>query len=90
MKTAKDYGFKDQITRSALSVPSNIAEGLERTSAKEKKHFINIARGSVAELKTQIYIGIEIDYIDRLQGKLWIKEINDITSMVHGLLKSLN
>ncbi|MGI9275125.1 MAG: four helix bundle protein [Endozoicomonas sp.] len=90
MKTTKDYGFKDQITRSALSVPSNIAEGLERRSCKEQKHFLNIARGSAAELKTQIYIGIEIDYIDRTQGKVWIKEVTDITSMIYGLLKSMN
>ena len=59
----KDYGFKDQLTRSALSIPSNLAEGLERQSNKEQKQFVTIARGSAAELKTQIYIGIEIGYI---------------------------
>jgi len=55
----KDYGFKDQITRSGLSIPSNIAEGLERDSQKETIRFRSYAKGSCGELRTQIYIGIE-------------------------------
>ena len=85
----KDYGFKDQLTRSALSVPSNLAEGLERQYNKEKKQFISIARGSAAELKTQIYIGVEIGYIGKDKGQLWIREIKDISAMIQGLIKSL-
>ena len=65
----KDHGFKDQLTRSALSIPSNLAEGLERESGKEQKWFVSIARGSAAELKTQIYIGIEIGYITKDDGR---------------------
>lgn len=85
----KDYGFKDQLTRSALSIPSNLAEGLERQSNKEQKQFVSIARGSAAELKTQIYIGIEIGYIPKDKGHLWIREIKDITAMIQGLMKKL-
>ena len=85
----KDYGFKDQLTRSALSIPSNLAEGLERQSSKEQKQFISVARGSAAELKTQIYIGIEIGYIAKDKGQLWIREIKDITAMIQGLIKTL-
>ncbi len=58
----KDYGFKDQITRSGLSVPSNIAEGYERQSDKETVNFLNYAKGSAGELRTQIYIGMDIGY----------------------------
>ena len=47
--TCRDYGFKDQITRSALSVPSNIAEGCERETIKERHRFISIAKGSMGE-----------------------------------------
>ena len=54
----KDFGFKDQITRSALSIPSNIAEGYERNSNKEIANFLNYAKGSAGELRTQLYIGI--------------------------------
>ena len=56
----RDYGFKDQITRSALSVPSNIAEGCERRSLKERKHFFAIAKGSIGEFATQADIGSEV------------------------------
>jgi four helix bundle protein len=60
----KDYGLKDQITRSLLSVPSNIAEGVEKYSDKDTIKFLDIARGSIAEVQTQIYIGMKIGYIE--------------------------
>jgi four helix bundle protein len=56
LATCGDYGFRDQITRSALSVPSNIAEGYERDSPKEIVRFLRIAKGSWGELRTQLYI----------------------------------
>ena len=52
LKGCKDYGFKDQITRSGLSIPSNIAEGIERNSSKESINFISYAKGSCGELRT--------------------------------------
>lgn len=54
----RDFGFRDQITRSGLSVPSNIAEGHERESSKETAQFFGYAKGSAGELRTQIYIGM--------------------------------
>jgi len=89
-KDLKDFSFKDQITKSSLSIGSNIAEGMEKESNKEKNRFIEIAKGSVAELITQIYIGIEIDYIDKKVGFSWIQELNEIISMLSGLQKKLN
>jgi S23 ribosomal protein. len=68
MRACNDYGFKDQITRSGLSIPSNIAEGEEREYVKDQLRFLNIAKSSTAELITQIYIGIEIGYIEKRQG----------------------
>lgn len=85
----KDYGFKDQITRSSLSIPSNIAEGFGRGGNKEKRNFINYARGSCAEFRTQTYIGIEIGYIPKETGKVWIKESEKITGMLTNLMKYL-
>ena len=86
----RDYGFKDQITRSGLSVPSNIAEGVERLTTKEKKNFLNYSKGSCAELRTQIYIGVEIGYIPRDTGMTWIKETEEISSMLKGFIKYLD
>jgi len=84
-KSSRDFSFKDQITRSALSVPSNIAEGFEKDSSKEKIRYIEISKGSAAELITQIYIGIEINYIKKNTGLTWVKELNEILSMLSGL-----
>ncbi len=84
----RDYGFKDPITRSALSIASNIAEGIEKESDKEKIRFIEIARGSGAELITQTYIGIEIDYIDKSIGINWVNEVKEILRMLNGLKKN--
>ena len=83
------FGFKDQITRSALSVPSNIAEGYERESDKEIANFINYAKGSAGELRTQIYIGIDIGYIDKQVGQTWIIEVTEISKMLSGFIKSV-
>ena len=88
-KACKDFSFKDQITRSALSVASNIAEGMEKESVKENIRFLEIARGSTAELITQIYIGIEIDYIDKAKGIEWVKESNELLKMLNGLKNNL-
>jgi len=81
---SKEFGFKDQITRSALSIGSNIAEGLEKDSLAENLRYLEISKGSVAELVTQLYIGIEADFIERKQGFLWIKEANEVLKMLKG------
>ena len=85
----KDYGFRDQITRAGLSIPSNIAEGYERSSDKELANFLNYAKGSAGELRSQIYIGIEVGYIAADKGKIWIKEIQEISKMLYGLMKNI-
>jgi four helix bundle protein len=84
----KDYSFRDQITRSGLSIPSNIGEGFERGSQKECVVFLSYAKGSSGELRTQIYIGMEIGYIDQATGREWIKEAKEISAMLGGLIKT--
>ena len=86
----KDYGFKDQTTRSGLSIPSNIAEGMERSSNKEKIQFLSYAKASCAELRTQSYIGIKIGYISKDVGKRWVSETKEISAMITGLTNSIN
>jgi len=86
----KDFGFKDQITRSSLSIGSNIAEGMEKDSNKDKVRFLNISEGSIAELITQIYIGIEIGYIEKDIGLSWKNELDEISKMIKNLKRNLN
>jgi four helix bundle protein len=85
----KDYGFRDQITRAGLSIPSNIAEGYERGSNKEISNFMNYAKGSADELRTQIYIGMDIGYISHAQGKHWLNEAEEISKMLHSLTRTI-
>ncbi|MBM9537893.1 four helix bundle protein [Desulfobulbus alkaliphilus] len=85
----KDYGFKDQLCRSGLSVPSNIAEGMERDSQKEFLQFLRFAKGSCGELRTQVYIGQEIGYVEKQKAQAWIQESKEISSMIVGLMKSI-
>lgn len=89
LNSLKDYSFRDQITRAGLSIPCNIAEGIERKSSKETVNFLSFARGSCGELRTQIYIGINIGYIAEDIGKEWLTETKEISAMLVGLMKSL-
>ena len=78
----KDFGFKDQITRAGLSIPSNIAEGLEKASIKDQIRFLDIAKGSTAEFATQTYIAMDIGYVDKAVGKEWIKTADSLLAML--------
>ena len=84
----KDFGFRDQITRSSLSIPSNIAEGEERGTIKENVQILIYVRGSCGELRTQIYIGSDIGYIENDIASYWIQETKEISAMIVGLMKS--
>jgi four helix bundle protein len=61
---SKDYGLKDQMTRAAVSIPSNIAEGKERETVPELIRYLYIAKGSAGELRTHIHIAFRIGYLD--------------------------
>ena len=81
----KDYGFKDQLTRAGLSVASNIAEGMERDSVADRLKHLTIARSSCGEARTQIFVGLDVGYIDAPTGKAWINESREISAMLVGL-----
>lgn len=85
-----DFGFRDQITRSGLSVPSNIAEGAERGSKKDFIRFLQYAKGSCGELRTQVYIGMDIGYISQEKGKVWIQETRELSAMLVAFISSIH
>ena len=75
------------MTRAAVSIPSNIAEGEERESTAESARFLYFAKGSSGELITQIYIAIEIGVINKQNGMVLIKEAKEISAMIASLIK---
>jgi four helix bundle protein len=89
LKDCRDFGMKDQMTRSAVSIPSNIAEGAERDSIAEYMRFLHIAKGSAAELRTQVYIAKEIQLVSETAANDLTDDLMKISAMLHNLIKSL-
>ena len=89
LKECRDFGMKDQMTRSAVSIASNIAEGAERDSRPEYIHFLHIAKGSAAELRTQVYIAKQIQLISGTAAMELTADLKKISAMLHNLIKSL-
>ncbi|MEW6586496.1 MAG: four helix bundle protein [Nitrospirota bacterium] len=83
-----DFSLKDQIRRSAVSIASNIAEGDERNTDKESVRFLYIAKGSLAELQTQLQIAFEIDYIREDKYAEYESECDNLGRMIGKLIKS--
>jgi four helix bundle protein len=84
----KDFGLKDQIQRSSVSISSNISEGDELGTDKQAIRQFFIAKGSAAELYTQLTISHKIGYLTEDEGKYYLNECKGISSMLTNLIKS--
>ena len=84
------FGLISQMTRSAVSIPSNIAEGCGRKSNKELYQFLNVALGSSFELETQVIIAREFNYVTIERSETICASIVEIQKMINGLQKSLS
>jgi four helix bundle protein len=83
------FGIANQMRRSAVSVPSNIAEGQGRLGSKEFCRFLGIARGSLQELQTQVLIARRLEYLTEDQSASLIELATEVARIVNGLLSSL-
>jgi four helix bundle protein len=83
------FGLVSQIRRAAVSVPSNIAEGHARTSKKEFQYFLSNARGSLAELETQLTIAHQLAYIDETGINQLLDRLGEVGRILNGLLAAL-
>jgi four helix bundle protein len=85
----EEYGLKSQLRRAAVSVPSNIAEGLTRKSQNDKLHFLNIAQASLSEIDTQIEISLRLNYIDNVRYQRIETQMIEIQKLLAGLSRKL-
>ena len=84
------YGLTSQLRRSAVSIPSNIAEGFARFSNKEYRQFLFISLGSCAELSTQIIITLRLGHLESKEADKLLNEVDEISKMTMSLIKKLS
>lgn len=85
----KDYGLRDQIRRASISVSSNIAEGYGRKTKKEFIYFLNVAQASSYEVKSQLYLAYDIQYISQEEFDKIFVICEEISKTIYGLIKHL-
>lgn len=87
---SRDFALRDQIRRASISVMSNIAEGFERGGTREFNQFLSIAKGSVGEVKSQVFVAMDQHYIDSEQAERLLGQATEIGRMIGGLMKYLS
>lgn len=80
------YGISLQIKRSAISVPSNIAEGVGRQTPKDSIRFFYISRGSLYELETQLYLSFDLNFISEIELKSTLEQITIVNKLLAGFI----
>src|SRR5438477_7908623 len=88
--SCRNFTMQDQLQRASLSIPSNVAEGYERNSNKEFVRFLNIAKGSGGELRTQLYISRKLDFLTKTDFNRLAVESKEISAMLHGLSRAVS
>ena len=89
-KFNKDFGLRDQIRRSSISISSNIAEGFERETTKDFIRFLYIAKASAGEFRSQLYLANDIEYLNPEEFKRLKSKVNDVSKLISGLIKYLS
>lgn len=86
---SRDFGLSDQIRRAAVSVMSNIAEGFERNSTKEFIQFLYIARGSAGEVRSQLYVALDLGYVTEIAFGELLMKAEETSKAIFGFIKYL-
>jgi four helix bundle protein len=88
-KTSKDFSFKDQMQRAVISISNNIAEGFERRGNKEFSYFLSIAKGSCGEVRSMLYIALDLRYINQEVFDDLFSRSLEISKIISALGRSL-
>ena len=88
-RNCKDFSFRDQIQRATISIINNIAEGYERQGNKEFRKFLFIAKGSCGEVRSMLYLALELKYINNKEYDELKRECTEISKLLSGLIKTL-
>ncbi|MEI6144206.1 MAG: four helix bundle protein [Candidatus Berkelbacteria bacterium] len=88
-KQLRDYSFKDQLFRCAISVMNNIAEGYERQTNKEFRNFLYIANGSAGELRSMLYLAKDLKYINEPEFESLYNQSLELVKMISGLIRKI-
>lgn len=88
-KYNKDFSFRDQIQRASVSIMNNIAEGFERRSNKEFKQFLYISKGSCGELRSMLYLALELCYVSEEKYANLNERAIEVSKMLSGFIKTL-
>jgi four helix bundle protein len=83
---SKDFSLKDQIRRAIISISSNIVEGFEKNNNNEFIRFLKIAKGSVGEVRNQLYIALAVNYISEQEFDKINKELEDLANQIGGFI----
>ncbi|HOX40801.1 MAG TPA: four helix bundle protein [bacterium] len=89
-KCLKDFSFKDQIQRATVSIMNNSAEGFDRKGNKEFSKFLYIAKGSAAEVKSMLYLALDLKYIDKSAFDDLTRKTSEVSRILQGLIASLS
>ncbi len=88
-KNCRDFSFKNQIERAAVSVMNNIAEGFERQTNKELKNFLYIAKGSCGEVRSMLGLALELNYLNKSVADSLIDASTEVSRVLSGFIKTL-
>jgi four helix bundle protein len=86
---SKDFGLRDQIRRASVSILSNIAEGYERNGNKEFLYFLSIAKGSAGEVRAQLYVALDLNYITKTEFDTLNQLATDTSKLISGFINYL-
>ncbi|MES2746816.1 MAG: four helix bundle protein [Bacteroidota bacterium] len=86
----KDFDFVRQIRRASLSISSNIAEGFERNTDKEFIYFLYVAKASAGEVRSQLYLAFDLNYITKQEFEQLLESITEISKLLSGFIKYLS